>query len=51
MDIEKKIGQLFCLGFQGDRIDANHPVVIDISRRNLGGVILFDRLLAKKTGP
>lgn len=48
MDIEKKIGQLFCLGFQGDRIDANHPVVIDISRRNLGGVILFDRLLAKK---
>lgn len=48
MDIEQKIGQLFLIGFQGDHIDASHPVVADISRRNLGGVVLFDRLLAKK---
>ncbi|MEK6201141.1 MAG: hypothetical protein N2A40_01800 [Desulfobulbaceae bacterium] len=47
MDIEQKIGQLFLIGFQGDTIDASHPVVADINRRNLGGVLLFDRLLAK----
>ncbi|MDD3813058.1 MAG: glycoside hydrolase family 3 N-terminal domain-containing protein [Desulfocapsaceae bacterium] len=47
MNIEQKIGQLFLLGFEGDRIDASHPVVADISRRNLAGVILFDRSLAK----
>lgn len=48
MNIEDKIGQLFLLGFQGDTIDAGHPVAIDISRRNLGGVILFDRALTQK---
>lgn len=48
MNIEQKIGQLFLLGFEGDSIDASHPVVADISLRNLGGVILFDRSLAKK---
>lgn len=48
MNIEQKIGQLFLIGFQGDSIDASHPVVADILHRNLGGVILFDRSLARK---
>jgi len=48
MNIEDKIGQLFLLGFQGGTIAADHPVAIDIIRRNLGGVILFDRTLSKK---
>ncbi len=48
MKLEKKIGQLFLLGFQGASIDNNHPITEDIRKRNLGGVILFDRLLAKK---
>ncbi|MFH2124708.1 MAG: glycoside hydrolase family 3 N-terminal domain-containing protein [Pseudomonadota bacterium] len=48
MNIEQKIGQLLLLGFEGDTIDASHPVARDISRRNLGGVILFDHSLAKK---
>jgi beta-N-acetylhexosaminidase len=48
MDIEQKIGQLFLLGFQGDCIDASHPIAKDISQRNLGGVVLFDRLVARK---
>ncbi len=48
MDIEQKIGQLFLLGFQGERISPTHPVVADIRQRNLGGVILFDRSLTRK---
>jgi beta-N-acetylhexosaminidase len=46
--LEKLIGQLFLLGFMGDSVDQHHPIVEDIRKRNLGGVILFDRLLAKK---
>ena len=48
MNLEQKIGQLFIIGFQGDSIDASHPIVADISQRNLGGVILFDRSLATR---
>jgi beta-N-acetylhexosaminidase len=48
MNLEQKIGQLFLIGFQGDTIDASHPVVADITQRNLGGIILFDRSLATK---
>lgn len=48
MDIVHKIGQLFLLGFRGESIDPTHPVAEDISRRNLGGIVLFDRLLARK---
>lgn len=47
MELTKRIGQLFILGFQGATIDPSHPIVADIRDRNLGGVILFDRLLAK----
>jgi len=41
------LGQLFILGFQGEVVTNRHPIVADITERNLGGVILFDRLLAK----
>lgn len=46
MRLEHKIGQLFLLGFQGDKIDNSHPIATDIRERHLGGVILFDRCLA-----
>jgi beta-N-acetylhexosaminidase len=48
MNIEEKIGQLFLIGFQGDSIEKSHPVASDIHQRHLGGVILFDRSLARK---
>ncbi|HID69582.1 MAG TPA: glycoside hydrolase family 3 protein [Desulfobacterales bacterium] len=48
MKLEEKIGQLFILGFKGESVDQHHPVLSDIKKRNLGGVILFDRLLAQK---
>ncbi len=46
--LEQKIGQLFLIGFEGDILTKNHPIRNDITQNNLGGVILFDRLLAKK---
>ncbi|MBW1635821.1 MAG: glycoside hydrolase family 3 protein [Deltaproteobacteria bacterium] len=46
--LKKKIGQLFIIGFEGTALSKNNPVIADIVERNLGGVILFDRLLAKK---
>lgn len=48
MDLEKLVGQLFIVGFKGSSITADSPVVADITKRNLGGVILFDRFLAEK---
>ncbi len=48
MELKEKIGQLFVLGFKGKTVDQNHPIVSDIKKRNLGGVILFDKLLAQK---
>ncbi len=48
MKLEKIIGQLFILGFNGSSIDQNHPIITDIKSRNLGGVILFDKLIANK---
>lgn len=48
MKLEKIIGQLFILGFNGSSIDQNHPIITDIKNRNLGGVILFDKLIANK---
>ena len=43
----RKFGQLFLLGFQGACLLPAHPIVRDIRERNLGGVLLFDKLLAK----
>lgn len=48
MELESLIGQLFILGFKGDSIDQDHPIATDLSKRNLGGVILFDKFLAGK---
>ncbi len=45
--LDQKIGQLFLLGFAGDALTPVHPLAADIAEGNLGGVILFDRLLAE----
>lgn len=44
----EQLGQLFIIGFEGESTGVDHPVLEDINCRNLGGVILFDRLLAKR---
>lgn len=48
ISIEEKLGGLLILGFEGDKVTSKHPIVKDIETYGLGGVILFDRLLAKK---
>ncbi|BHH84056.1 glycosyl hydrolase [Desulforhopalus sp. 52FAK] len=42
------IGQLFIVGFKGASITEEDPIYLDIKKRHLGGVILFDRHLATK---
>lgn len=46
--LKEKIGQLFMIGFEGSTLTRNAPIARDIVQRNLGGVILFDKLLSKK---
>jgi beta-N-acetylhexosaminidase len=48
MELHQKIGQLFMFGFQGTELTSNSPIINDLSKYNLGGVILFDKLLAKR---
>ncbi|HEX6983685.1 MAG TPA: glycoside hydrolase family 3 N-terminal domain-containing protein [Balneolaceae bacterium] len=42
VDLDTKIGQMLMVGFRGLEIDENHPIVDDIKKRHLGGVVLFD---------
>lgn len=46
--MDQMIGQLFIIGFKGQTISETDPIGLDITKRNLGGVILFDRHLATK---
>lgn len=39
------LGQLFLVGFSGQAVTEDHPLVATITRSDLGGVILFDRTL------
>jgi len=48
MNPEQQAGQLLIVGFQGSDVTAASPILRDIRQRNLGGVILFDRFLARK---
>ncbi|WP_136805140.1 glycoside hydrolase family 3 N-terminal domain-containing protein [Desulfosediminicola flagellatus] len=49
MNLEQIIGQLLIIGMEGPSITSSSPIVRDIRKHNLGGVILFDRFLAKKS--
>lgn len=46
--LRQKIGQLFLIGFAGDTLSKNNPIITDIEDEHLGGVILFDRFLANR---
>lgn len=48
MDLEQQIAQLLIIGFEGDHLDPTSQIALDLRELSLGGVILFDRLLAKK---
>jgi beta-N-acetylhexosaminidase len=40
--LDQKIGQMIMVGFRGLSVDDRSPVVEDIKKRKIGGVILFD---------
>lgn len=42
VDLDTKIGQMLMIGFRGLAVDDNHPIIDDIKKRDLGGVVLFD---------
>lgn len=44
--LNQMVGQLFIIGFKGQTLSKNEPICADITERNLGGVILFDRHIA-----
>ncbi len=46
--IDEKFGNLLLIGFEGSTLTHNSPIIQDIRNHKLGGVILFDKLLAKK---
>ena len=48
VSLEHKLGGLILTGFHGSEITAKHHIVRDIEQYRIGGVILFDKLLAKK---
>ena len=41
--LETMIGRMVVVGFDGESLEANAPIVKDLQRYHLGGVILFDR--------
>ena len=41
--IEKMVGRMLILGFNGTSVTKNSPIVKDIKKYNLGGVVLFDK--------
>ncbi|WP_342221841.1 glycoside hydrolase family 3 N-terminal domain-containing protein [Candidatus Fukatsuia endosymbiont of Tuberolachnus salignus] len=47
--LKEKIGQMLIVGFDGFKVETNSPIARAIQHRQLGGVILFDYDLKKKT--
>lgn len=42
LTLEQKLGQMLLLGFLGTELTDDNPIVTDIRRHHLGGVVLFD---------
>ncbi len=49
--LEKKIGQMLCIGFRGMSVGAGEPIAQDIYNGRVGGVILFDKDVAAGLTP
>lgn len=41
-DLDKRIGQMIMVGFRGLVLTEDHPIVEDILKQRIGGVVLFD---------
>jgi len=41
-ELDKKIGQMICVGFRGWDVDKKSPIIRDINQYQIGGIVLFD---------
>lgn len=41
-ELDQQIGQMLLVGFRGFTINESHPIVQDIQKRHIGGILLFD---------
>lgn len=49
--LRQQIGQMLIVGFRGTEISPDMPIYRDITRHNIGGVILFDYDVPSKSTP
>ncbi len=47
--LQKQIGRMLLVGFEGESVNANSQIVKDIQKYDLGGVILFDRFYKNRS--
>jgi beta-N-acetylhexosaminidase len=45
--LKKMIGKMLVIGFSDNKVDENSPIIKQINKYDLGGVILFDRFMSK----
>ncbi|MGM0425530.1 MAG: glycoside hydrolase family 3 protein [Thermodesulfobacteriota bacterium] len=48
-ELARRIGQMLMVGFRGLEVDQDSPIVQDIKSGRIGGVVLFDYDLARKS--
>ena len=46
-ELKKMIGRMLIIGFSDSKVDKNSPIIKQINKYDLGGVILFDRFYSK----
>ena len=49
VSLDEKIGQMLKIGFRGMSVDSQSPIVKDIKKYHIGGVVLFDYDVPKDT--
>lgn len=47
--LRTKIGQMLLIGFRGTTANAGSPIITEITRNAVGGVVLFDRVSARSS--
>lgn len=47
VELKKMIGRMLVIGFANSKVDENSPIIKQINKYDLGGVILFDRFYSK----
>ncbi|MFP4169126.1 MAG: glycoside hydrolase family 3 protein [Desulfonatronovibrionaceae bacterium] len=48
-DLARQVGQMLMIGFRGLEVDEDSPVIRDIKNGRIGGVVLFDYDVARKS--